>query len=163
MNKNSGLKEEVVGILSDRTSFDRAIRSLTEAGFGRTDISVLASHDSIDVAGGNSKSWKDALLALFGELKFEGPLVAAGAIGLAAGPEGAALAALIAAGVGGVAAKELMGELTAKPHSEEFANALAAGSILLWVEARDEDRKARAESLLTEAGASNVHVHRRSR
>jgi hypothetical protein len=154
-------RREVVGIFTRRSDLDQAVKDLLTAGFARSDLSVLASHDSIDVAAPDSKSWRDRLVGLVGELKYEGPLVTAGLIALAAGEVGAVIAGLIAAGVGGVALKELMGEITARPHSEEFARSVAAGSIVLWVDAPGPDQEQRATAVLTRAGATNVHVNER--
>lgn len=153
---------EVVGILADRTQFEQAVERLSVAGFSRADLSVLTSHDSIDAAGREPKSWRNALVGLLGELKYEGPLVAAGLIALAAGPIGAVVAAAVAAGVGGVALKELLDEVTSVPDSEDFARALAAGSIILWVAVDDAAQEAKAHEVLTGAGATNVHVHERA-
>jgi hypothetical protein len=122
---------------------------------------VLTSHDSLDVAEPGTKTWRDALTALLGELKYQGPLVTAGFIAVAAGSTGAALAGLIAAGVGGTAVKELLDELTARPHTEDFARALVAGDVLLWVYAPDAEREALAIKLLTASGGGNVHTNRR--
>lgn len=153
---------EVVGILSDRTQFEKAVEGLLAAGFSRADLSVLTSHDSIDAAGREPKSWRNALVALLGELRYEGPLVAAGLIALAAGPVGAVIAGAVAAGVGGAAVKELLDEVTSVPDSEDFARALAAGSIILWVCVDDEAQELRARGVLTGAGASNIHLHERN-
>ncbi len=154
---------EVVGVLHDRERFQSAVERLVAAGFSRTDLSVLSSHESLDAAAGRgSKKWKDVLIALVGELKYEGPLVAAGLIALAAGPVGSAIAGLVAAGVGGAAAKEIFDEVSATPNSEAFARALAAGSIILWVAVRDQEAEARAVSILQGAGADNIHPFERT-
>jgi hypothetical protein len=153
---------EVVGILSDRAQFQAAVDGLMAAGFDRSEISVLSSHDSLEAAGQEGKPWRDVLTAMVGELRFEGPLVAAGLIALAAGPVGAAIAALVAAGVGGAAAKELLDEVTAVPDSEDFARALAAGSVILWVAVADDGRAQVATSVLTSVGATNVHAAERT-
>ncbi len=153
---------EVVGTFSDREHFQAAIDALLKAGFSRTDLSVLSSHESIDTATAQpGKSWRDVLIALVGELKYEGPLVAAGLIALAAGPVGAAIAGLVAAGVGGAAAKELLDEVSALPDSEAFAKALAAGSVILWVSADDAAAEAKAKAILHEQAAQNIHVFER--
>jgi len=152
---------EVVGILADRTQFEKAVEGLTQAGFTRADLSVLSSHDSIDAAGREPKSWRNALVGLLGEIKYEGPLVAAGLIALAAGPVGAVVAATVAAGVGGAALKELLDEVTSASDTEDFARALAAGSIILWVAVEDERQELRAQQVLTEVGATNIHLHQR--
>lgn len=161
-NSASAPTREVVGTFADREHFQSAVDSLFKAGFARTDLSVLSSHESIDTATAQpGKSWKDALVALVGETKYEGPLVAAGLIALAAGPVGAVIAGLVAAGVGGVAAKELLDEVAALPDSEQFAKALAAGSVVLWVSVGDGAAEARAKAILHEAGAQNLHVFER--
>jgi hypothetical protein len=153
---------ELVGILADRTQFEKAVDGLAAAGFSRADLSVLSSHDSIDAAGREPKSWRSSLVALLGELRYEGPLVAAGLIALAAGPVGAIIATAVAAGVGGVAVKELLDEVTSVPDSEDFARALAAGSIILWVCVDNEAQELKARGILTGAGATNIHIHERS-
>lgn len=152
---------EVVGTFSDRDHFQAAIDRLLKAGFSRTDLSVLSSHDSLDVAGQEGKPWRDVLTALVSEVKYEGPLVAAGLIALAAGPVGATIAGLVAAGVGGVAFKELLDEISAIPDSDDFARALAAGSVILWVMVRDRPEEERAKAVLLESEAQNVHVFER--
>ena len=137
--------------------------SLLRSGFERADLSVLASHESLEAAGRPGKSWREAMLALVGELKYEGPLVASGAIFLAGGPVAATIAAVIGAAVGGAAVVDLLGEVTAQPHTEDFARSLAAGSVILWVRAPDEARRAKARDILTACGADNVHVARLER
>ena len=99
-------------------------------------------------------------MALTGEIKYEGPLVASGAIFLAGGPLAASIAAVIGAAVGGIALKDLLEEMTAKPHTEDFARSLAAGSVILWVRTVDASQERRAEEILTGNGAGNVHVAR---
>lgn len=152
---------EVVGTFSDRARFEAAVDALLKAGFARPDLSVLSSHDSLEVAGREGRPWRDVLIALAGEIKYEGPLVAAGLIALAAGPVGAAIAALVAAGVGGVAAKELLDEISAIPDSDDFARALAAGSVILWVMVKDQLEEERARAVLAGQGAQNIHAFER--
>lgn len=158
---NSRITREVVGTFSDRQQFQAAVNALMAAGFQRSDLSVLSSHDSLDSIAADGKPWKDVLVGLVGELKFEGPLVAAGLIALAAGPVGAAIAGLIAAGVGGAAAKELLDEVSAISDSEGFTRALAAGSVILWVAVADSAAEAKAMTTLQDCGALNAHVFER--
>ena len=149
---------EVVGTFADRDRFQAAVDALIKAGFPRSDLSVLSSHDSIDAIGRDGKSWRDVLVALVGALKYEGPLVAAGLIALAAGPVGAVIAGLVAAGVGGVAAKEVLDEVSAIPDSADFSRALAAGSVILWVAVPDGKGEDGAAAVMRANGAANVHV-----
>ena len=159
---NEGTPREVVALFSDRAGFERAVALLLGGGFERADLSVLSSHQSLDVAGGAGRTWDDVVTGLVGEIKYEGPLVTAGLIAIAAGPVGAVIAGIIAAGVGGAAVKELLDEVTARPHSEEFARALEAGSVILWVACGNEAGEAKARSLLAEAGGANIHSHNRA-
>src|SRR5512147_2139196 len=153
-------RSEVVGLFAERESFERAVEELLRNGFERADLSVLASHESLEAAGRPGKSWREAMLALIGELKYEGPLVASGAIFLAGGPIAATIAAVIGAAVGGAAVVDLLGEVTAKPHTEDFARSLAAGAVILWVRAPDEARESWARAVLEANGATNVHIVR---
>lgn len=148
---------EVVGLFADRPSFENAVEALLAARFDRADLSVLSSHESLDAAGRAERSWRDRLTALVGELRYEGPLVASGAIVLAGGGIATWLAGLIGAAVGGLALKELLEEATVTPHTEDFARSLAAGTVILWVRTENDDQTVAAEAILAEAGGANVH------
>lgn len=150
---------EVIGLFSDRESFEAAVTALMEAGFGHADLSVLGSHESIDAAGAPGKHWRDVVTAMVGEIKYEAPLVASGAIFLAGGPVAATIAGVIGAAVGGVAVKEMLEEVTAKPHTEDFARSLEAGSVILWVRATDAGRERLASTILERHRGTNIHVH----
>ena len=97
---------EVVGVITSEAEFRAALNALLAAGFVRADLSVLASHDSIEAAGRPASTWHDASVALLGDLRYEVPLVASGAVVLAGGPVAATIAAVIGAAVGGVAVKD---------------------------------------------------------
>jgi hypothetical protein len=162
MDADEGAPPEIVGLFAGEAEFTNAVNALLAAGFPRADISVLSSHESLDVAGKPAQAWRDALLAMVGDLKYEGPLVASGAIFLAGGPVAASVAAVIGAAVGGIAAVEVMGEVTARPHTADFARAVESGAIVLWVCAESEDSQRRAAGILEEAGARNIHLVRRA-
>ncbi len=151
-------RREVVGIFKVRKDFEAAVAALKAAGFERADLSVLSSHESIDAAGEADEPWKDALTALVGELKYEGPLVASGAVLLAGGPTAAAIAVVIGAATAGVAALQVLEEVTDKPQTEDFVRSLKAGSVILWVTAADAAREERAAAILSDHGAANIHV-----
>ena len=160
MNETSeGENREAVGLFADRESFEAAIEALKGAGFERADLSVLGSHESIDAAGKPGKPWKDILTALVGDLKYEGPLVASGAILLVGGTVSATIAGIIGAAVGGIAVKEILDEVTSTPHTEDFARSLEAGSVILWVRTPDQDLERAATAILEQNGGVNVHIH----
>ena len=161
-DQKSAAGREVIGLFADRDSFEAAVAALMEDGFERPDLSVLASHESLDAAGAPGKPWSDVMTALLGEVKYEVPLVASGAILLAGGPVVATIAGVIGAAVGGVAIKEVLEEVAAKPHTEDFSRSLEAGSVILWVRADDDDREAAATRVLKAKGGTNIHVHERS-
>ena len=152
-------KREVVGVFSDREKFESAISALMAAGFERSDLSVFGSHETLDAAGQPGKPWKDAITALVGEMKFEVPLVASGAVFLAGGTTAALIAGLIGAAMGTLAFKEILGEVTAAPQAEHFARSLDAGSIILWVHISHREKEAVATTILNENGGANVHTH----
>ena len=153
---------EIVALFEKRADFDRAVAALIRAGFERADLSVLSSHQSIDAAGRQGKPYDEALNALLGELNYAFPLTTAGLIAIVGGPITAPIAALVAAGVGGAAIKEYFDEITAHPHTEEFARALEAGGVILWVCVdQDATKEAKVRDILAEAGGRNVHVAER--
>ena len=159
-NETDPCKQEVVGVFADRESFEAAIKALMAEGFERTDLSVLASHDSIDAAGATGARWRDAITALVGELKYEVPLVASGAVFLAGGPIVATLAGLVGAAVGGLALKEVLEEVTATPNTAEFERALKAGSLILWVRIPHREKERTIRAILQRHGGANVHTCR---
>ncbi len=159
-NTNSTIRE-AVALFSSRESLQGAIDALIEAGFERSDLSVLSSHDSIEAAEEPENRLDDLRNALGGDLRYLGPLAAAGFIMLAAGPMAAVLAAVIAAGIGGMAAKELLDETTSAPHAEDFARALEAGAVIIWVRAANKDGEARAIAILEQQGGTNAHMNER--
>lgn len=156
---------EAVASFADKAHFRDAVARLLAAGFQPADLSVLATHDSLEIAGnlpgypGSPQAAERAGLA--SELAYIAPLTIAGIILLSAGPVAAGIAALVGAGVGGVAIKDLLDHYTANRHSEEFAAALEAGAVLLWVRVDDPELEPVALRLLDEAGGRFVHIHGR--
>src|SRR3954466_15088916 len=150
---------EAVASFPDREHFRHAISALLAAGFDQTDLSVLASHQSIAVA--DDERDKLTAAGLTEELKYIGPLTIAGFALLSGGPIAATMAALVAAGLGGAALKEIFDDYTAPPHRDEYAAALNAGAVLLWVRCADPDLEARAVRILEESGGRHVHIHGR--
>ena len=96
------------------------------------------------------------------EIKYIAPLTVAGIIVLSGGPIALTVAALVGAGLGGAALKELFDDYTASHHSEDFEAALKGGAALLWVRCPDPDSELAATRILEEAGGRNVHVHGRA-
>jgi hypothetical protein len=157
---------EAVAAFADKPSLRRAAAALLAAGFKPTDLSLLASHDSLEVAGDlpgyPGQPGQSLLAGLTDEVALLSPLTVAGIVLLSGGPVAVALGALVATGLGGVALKEVLDRFTANEHSEEFADALEAGAVLLWVRIDDPAREATALRLLQEAGGEDAHVNARA-
>jgi len=152
---------EVVGRFNDRATFVAAVQALLAAGFERADLSVLDNHDSLTAADDPNETWRQTLAGLVGEAKYLEPITTAGLIMLASGVIGVAIAGVIAAGLGGLAIYELLGNIRATPHTREFARALERGAVLLWVSVSDETREQLAHDILTKRGAADVHSLKR--
>jgi len=150
---------EAVASFPDREHFRNAVAAVLAAGFAPSDLSVLASHEPLAAA--EEKPGDLIAMELSDEIKYIAPLTVAGIILISGGPIAATVAALVGAGIGGAALKELFDDYTASPHSEEFAAALQAGAALLWVRCADPDLELRALRILEEAGGHHVHIHGR--
>src|SRR5271170_2996997 len=137
---------EAVASFPDRGHFRDAVAALLAAGFAPSDLSVLASHEALSAA--EERPGELIAAGLTDEIKYIGPLTIAGIILISGGPIAATLAALVGAGIGGAALKELFDDYAAAPHREEFAAALAAGAALLWVRCADPDLELRALRIL---------------
>ncbi len=150
---------EAVASFPDRSHFRNAVAALLVAGFEPSDLSVLASHEALSAA--DEKPGELIAAGLTDEIKYIGPLTIAGIILISGGPIAATLAALVGAGLGGAALKELFDDYAAAPHRDEFAAALRAGAALLWVRCADSALELRAVRILEEAGGQHVHIHGR--
>ena len=154
---------EAVASFPDRRHFHTAVANLLAAGFAPSDLSVLATHDSLATAGEPEPGAGGFLPAvLSGEIKYLAPLTVAGIVVLSGGPIAAAVAALVGAGLGGAALKELFDDYTAPRHRDDFEQALRAGAALLWVRCEDSAREAAATRILAEAGGYHVHINDRA-
>lgn len=161
-SKSFPVVREAVASFPDRRHFRRAVSQLLAAGFEPSDLSVLASHDSL-AAADEAIGTRSQIVpsGLSDEIKYIAPLTVAGIVLLSGGPIAVAVAALVGAGLGGAALKEIFDRYTAPRHSDDFAAALEAGAALLWVRCDDPDRELTATRILEEAGGCHVHVHGR--
>jgi hypothetical protein len=156
---------EAVASFTTRDQFRDAVGKLLAAGFAPADLSVLASHDSLEVAG-NVAGYPGApgqflLAGLTDEVVFIAPLTIAGFALVSGGPVAAAIAAITTAGLSGVAFKELLDRYSANRHSAAFATALEAGAVLLWARCVDPALEAVAARILAGTSGRNVHIHAR--
>jgi hypothetical protein len=146
---------EAVAAFPDRRHFNQAIAALLGGGFARGDLSVLASHQKLAAA----EAEADAEGGAAASLPYIAPLTIAGIIAVSAGPIAAAVAAVVAAGIGGAAVKELLDRYAAAPHRDQLGTAFAQGAALLWVRCADHEIELRALRILEESGGRHVHSH----
>jgi hypothetical protein len=154
---------EAVGVFAERESFQAAVDELKSTGFDHADLSVLATHEAIEAASTEKESWREVFNAFVNEIRYEHPLFASSMIFLAGGPVTATIAGIIAAAVGTLAVKDIIDEVVARPHTEEFTEAVEAGGAILWVRCPSVERERDAMAILEKNGATNVHVVDRSR
>ncbi len=148
---------EIVGVFAQKDELETAVAELLAAGFERSDLSLLSSHDSLDILESSGSTWQDTVTALVGEYKILGPLTVSGGIFLAGGPVAGAIATVIGAAVSGLAAKEVLEEVLAAPEAEDFVRALDAGSVILWVRAESNNIQDQARQILDANNAHNIH------
>lgn len=149
---------EVVGSFATREAFDSAVSALLARGVERADLSVLASHASLEAAAPPPRPRDDALAALVGELSYLGPLTTAGLLAVVGGPVTTAVAAIVAAGLTGLAAKDYLDEVTSHPDTGAFARAVEEGGVVLWVRIGPDEEPAALISAMSALGGANVHV-----
>lgn len=157
--ENFPVIREAVASFPDRDHFRAAVSALLAAGFDRTELSVLASHQPLAAA--DEDPGELVAAGLSDEIKYIAPLTVAGIVLISGGPIAATVAALVGAGLGGAALKELFDDYAAAPHRAEFEAALKAGAALLWVRCPDPQIELRALRILEEAGGRHVHIHGR--
>jgi hypothetical protein len=154
------MTRELVAQFEDAASFAAAVEALLAAGFERTDLSMLGTHDSLEVAGelaGYHRDPGESIRAGYaGQTSLLGSIALAGVLLLTAGPIGAAGAAVAAAAAGVLALRPFLSQLTESAHAEGFAEAIERGHILLWVRTRNPEEVALAGTALTEAGGTNL-------
>ncbi|MBT3915010.1 MAG: hypothetical protein HN731_08170 [Rhodospirillaceae bacterium] len=155
--ENTTTGPEIVGLFADKDELEKAVAELLAAGFERAELSLLSSHDSLDILERSGSTWQNTVTALVGEYKILGPLAASGGIFLAGGPVAGAIAGVIGAAVSGMAAKEVLEEVLAAPEADDFVRALDAGSVILWVRADGEDSQEKAQQILGANNADNIH------
>ena len=174
------LVREAVGVFQDAEALEAAVDTLLSHGFDRAEISLLAGEKAVEAKLGHvyrrvqeleddpeaprrafvsTEAIGDAQGALIGGLLFLGGAATAGALVATGGSLiGAAVAAALGGGAGGLIGSVLAG-LVGDRHARSLQEQLDRGGLLLWVRTRDAGHEEKALSVLTEAGASDVHVH----
>lgn len=169
---------EAVGIFDDYDRMEKAIEILEEEGFGRHQISVLGSEAALKERFGTEqvstqrlKDHPDAPRSpdikreelaigqgvLIGGGLFTGVAAAVIAAGGMAAP--GLVTAAVLGGAGGSAVGAVLARLLGEKYAAFFQQQIEEGGLLLWVNTPDPAMEAKAQAILKEYGARDVHVH----
>jgi len=163
--KRQGGVREAVASFAKEAQFRNAVKRLLEAGFARTDLSILTSHDSLAVAGQvpgyRAKPEASLMAGLTEEVGLLAPLQVAGFSALSGGPVAAAIAGLLTVGIGALGLGDVIEKFAANRHSADYVEALKAGGVLLWVKVTPE-QEWKALMILGDAGGANAHINWRA-
>jgi outer membrane lipoprotein SlyB len=171
---------EAVGLFHDEPSLERAVDDLLACGFDRAEISLLASHDTIERKLGHRyersaeleddtrvprlayvdiDSRTEGKASMIGGLAYIGAIAASGLVVASGGTLALAVAAAAIAGGGGGMIGAYLGRLMEAKHAKHLQQHLDEGGLLLWVELADAPREAKAVEVLQRHSAEDVHVH----
>lgn len=174
----SGDYREIVGTFHNSEDLERAVSTLSSAGWDRSEMSLLAQRGVLfpehvkantETLADDPKAERDAVIS-DPDIR-QGRTLAASMIGLAAAflasgatimTGGAVLAAVIgaaAAGGGAAAIVEGFGRWADTKHTNFLREQIKGGGILLWAKLDRPEQEETARSILAECGAANVHVH----
>jgi len=171
---------EAIGIFHDPNDLEAAIDELLSSGFGRAELSLLASERAVEAKLGHryrragslaenpaapraayvsTEAIGDAEGGLVGGLMYIGATVAAGAVVVSGGAIAAALAAAVLAGGAGGLVGALLAKWVGHSHGHYLQEQIERGGLLLWVRTWDSADEARAVSILRRHAGDCVHVH----
>ena len=177
--QNDGMRE-AVGVFSDPDSLQNAVNALETHGFERRLISVLGSESALKKKFGTTEISAQALEdhpdaprspdvkkeeigvgqgVLVGGGMFLGIVAAALASGGVAIGGTAAPLAVIIGGAGGAGVGAGLAKLLGDKYTAFFNHQIERGGLLLWVATPTPEMEEQAKDILSEFGASDVHIH----
>ncbi|MBW7852327.1 MAG: hypothetical protein H3C38_17670 [Rhodospirillales bacterium] len=171
---------EAVGAFRDVPSLEKTFDDLLTAGFAHSDISLLASDDTVKRKLGRfyvdvreaaddpqaprrdfpsvqaRTEGKGALTSMLGYI---GALTAGGVTIATGGAAGAVIAAGVLGGGALAALGAALGRAVDSQFTDDLQRQVERGGIILWVKVADADQERRAQEVLRRHGAEGVHVH----
>ncbi|MFP4126275.1 MAG: hypothetical protein ACLFU0_06470 [Alphaproteobacteria bacterium] len=171
---------EAVGVFHSLEDVERAAGDLMTSGFGRADLSVLASESAVreklahvvqsvreleghpevpTKAYAAREDYADAEGAIIGGLLYMGALTGMLPVLASGGAIASAMLTTPAAGATGASFASVLAESLGRHHAHALAEHLEKGGILLCVRVRDEPHEQRATEILERHGGDDVHVH----
>jgi hypothetical protein len=171
---------EAVAVFAGRSDLHGAVDALLRAGFKQSEVSLMASLDTVSDRLGHRIARIDeteddprvprrvyvepdvdaeARGWLVGGLTYLGAAAAVGGIAASGGTLAGAIVAAGLAGGSGALLGAALARFVGERRAEELRAQLAAGGLVLWVRTLDADREQRALAILGEHNGRDVHVH----
>lgn len=171
---------EAVGVFHDAAALEGAVDQLLSSGFNRADLSLLADEAAVQDKLGHlyekvtdaeddpdaprtayvaRESVGDAEGGAVGILVYVGAVAAAGGVIATGGTLAAAIVGAVAMGsVGGLVGASFAG-LIGEHFAHRLQSQLDKGGLLLWVRTPTADMEGKAQAVLKQHGAEDVHIH----
>jgi outer membrane lipoprotein SlyB len=171
---------EAVAVFHQVAPYQAAIDELSDAGFDRADLSLLASQQAVEeklghaytkvteveadatvprAAYADDASVAEARTGVIGGLAYIGAMAALGVVVASGGGLAAAIAAAAVAGGGGGVLGAVAARFIGKDHAANLQAQLDKGGLLLWVRIADASHEQKALEILKKHGGEDVHVH----
>jgi hypothetical protein len=178
--KDLPLVREAVAVFDKESDLHAAIDALLTSGFDHSDISLLASENTVERELGHRyekvaeveddpeiprtayvspESRGDGEGGAIGALMYVGATAGAGAIVASGGTLAGAIAAAVLAGGAGGLIGSVLATWIDRRHAKALQEQIDHGGLVLWVHTRDEAHEARARDILERHGGSDIHVH----
>ncbi len=172
------LSTEAVAVFHDVADLDAAVEELRAAGFRKSDISLLASGETVERKLGHRyerveeleddpnvprrayqtrKSLGETEDILVGSLTYLPAVLAAGTVVASAG---VVAAAVTGAALGGALIATALGHWMDRSHAEWLQEQLDRGGLLLWVRTPTPEAEQKALGILTKHSTHDVHLHK---
>ncbi|WP_020590813.1 hypothetical protein [Kiloniella laminariae] len=171
---------EAVGVFHTAKELEAAVDALLSAGFDRSELSLLASENSVNEKLGHRYSSvaeleddpdvprtayveQDSIVegktALIGGLAYIGAVVAAAPVVASGGSLAVAIIGAVLAGGSAGIFGTFVAEWIGHKHAQDIESQLEHGGLLLWVTLRDAAHEEKALAILAAQGAADVHCH----
>ncbi len=176
--QDKDLVTEAVAVFHDVSSLDAAVDALRDAGFKRSDISLLASEDAVEKKLGHRYERVEDLEdtpdapriayrtraspgvsedVIVGSLTYLPAVLAAGTVVASAG---IVAAAVTGTAIGGALIGTVLARWLDEHHAEQLGKQLEHGGLLLWVRTRGKKQEDAALRILIDHAGADVHLHR---
>ncbi|MBK8174277.1 MAG: hypothetical protein IPK66_03050 [Rhodospirillales bacterium] len=178
--ESTPLVREAVGVFHRWQDLQSAVDALLNRGFDRSELSLLASEETVHQKLGHvyrrveeleddpavprvcfvgRDSLTEGKASTIGALGYVGAVAAVGAVVASGGTLAWTILAAIAAGGSGAMLGGIFARTLGRHRAGDIEAQLNKGGLLLWVRTRDAEQEAKATSILAGNNATDVHMH----